>query len=57
MKAYFRELLAILAVTIVAAPASLGLRFPAPEIDPAMGVAPLMLLGGVILILRGRSKK
>jgi hypothetical protein len=50
----FRSLLAVLAVTVIATHASFG--YAVPEIDPAMGTGALALLGGVILVIRGRKK-
>jgi hypothetical protein len=49
-----RTLLAVLAVTLFATHASFGAGVP--EIDPAMGTGALALLGGVILVIRGRKK-
>jgi hypothetical protein len=59
MKAFGRNLLAILAMTFALSHASFA-RFgppdPAPEIDPAMAVGALALLGGSIMVIRGRIK-
>jgi hypothetical protein len=53
----FRKLLAVLVVTVVAThPLFAGLGPGAPEIDPAMGMGTLALLGGAILVIRGRVK-
>jgi hypothetical protein len=51
-----RTLLAVLTVTLLATHASFAVPTPAPEIDPSMSLAPLMLLGGAILLIRGRSR-
>jgi hypothetical protein len=55
-----RNLLAVLAVVMIAShTAFAGLGAPggnAPEIDPAMGTGALALLGGAILVIRGRIK-
>jgi hypothetical protein len=50
-----RSLLAVLAVTVVATHASFAVT-GVPEIDPAMGTGALALLGGAILVIRGRKK-
>jgi hypothetical protein len=49
-----RTLLAVLAVTLIATHASFAAV--APEIDPAMGTGALALLGGAIMVIRGRKK-
>jgi hypothetical protein len=49
-----RTLLAVLAVTLIATHASFASAVP--EIDPAMGTGALALLGGAILVIRGRKK-
>ena len=50
-----RTLLAVLAVTLIATHASFAVA-TAPEIDPAMGTGALALLGGAIMVIRGRKK-
>ena len=56
-----RNLIAVLAVVMIASHTAFA-GFPdpggggAPEIDPAMGTAALALLGGTILVIRGRAK-
>jgi hypothetical protein len=49
-----RNLLAVMAVTLIVAHAAFAA--PVPEIDPAMGTGALALLGGAILVIRGRRK-
>ena len=49
-----RSILAVLAVTLIAIHPSFG--GGAPEIDPAMGMGAITLLGGAILVIRGRVK-
>ena len=52
-----RTLLAVLAVTLIAVHASFATpAVGTPEIDPAMGTGALALLGGAILVIRGRRK-
>jgi hypothetical protein len=51
-----RTLLAVLAVTLIATHASFAVPTGVPEIDPAMGTGALALLGGAILVIRGRKK-
>ncbi len=34
-----------------------GGRLPRPEIDPTMAVSAVALIGGAVLIIRGRRKK
>jgi hypothetical protein len=65
MKIFVRSLLAVLVVTLISSHASLavcavnsticGIK-PVPEIDPAMGTGALALLGGAIMVIRGRSR-
>jgi hypothetical protein len=56
-----RNLLAVLAVVMIATHTAYA-SFPdpggggAPEIDPAMGTGALALLGGAIMVIRGRIK-
>ncbi len=50
-----RNLIAVLAVTVIATH-SASAAFGTPEIDPATGTAALTLLGGAILVIRGRTK-
>jgi hypothetical protein len=52
--ASFRTILAVLAVTVIASHAAFA-GFGSPEIDPGMGTAALALLGGAILVIRGRA--
>jgi hypothetical protein len=68
MKNSVRTLLAVLVVTLIAshtsfadsgcssALAALGKCSLAPEIDPAMGAGALALLGGAVMVIRGRIK-
>ena len=51
-----RTLLAVLTVTLIATHASFAVPSTTPEIDPAMGTGALALLGGAILVIRGRRK-
>jgi len=57
-----RNILAVMAVVMIAShTAYAGLPDPggngAPEIDPAMGTGVLALLGGAIMVIRGRIKR
>lgn len=54
MKNSARSLLAVLAVTFIATHAAFA--FSVPEIDPAMGMGAVALLGGSIMVIRGRSR-
>jgi hypothetical protein len=49
-----RSLLAVIAATLIVTHAAFAT--PVPEIDPGMGAGALALLGGVILVIRGRRK-
>lgn len=51
-----RSALAALAVTVIATQVSFAAR-KAPEINPAMGSAALALIGGAILVIRGRARQ
>jgi LPXTG-motif cell wall-anchored protein len=52
-----RSLLAVVAVTLIAVHASFAIPSTGvPEIDPAMGTGALALLGGAIMVIRGRKK-
>ena len=55
MKA-LRTVLAVLAVMAIATHASFAIPTGVPEIDPGMGTGALALLGGVVLVIRGRGK-
>ncbi len=48
--------LAVLTLMIFACGRSYGVPGPTPEIDPSMGAGGLALLGGTILLIRGRRK-
>ena len=52
----FRNLLAVLAVTLIAIHPLFGPPWGAPEIDPGIGMGTLAFLGGAILVIRGRVK-
>ena len=53
-----RYLIAVLVVVLIAShTAFAGGSKDAPEIDPAMGTAALALLGGAIMVIRGRIKR
>ena len=60
---FFRQFLAVLAVTLIATHASYagipdgGGGGGAPEIDPSMGIGALAVLSGAILVIRGRIKR
>jgi hypothetical protein len=57
MKNFFRSLLAILVVTLISTHSLFAsYPVPVPEIDPAMGTGALALLGGTIMVIRGRAK-
>jgi len=61
MMTRFRSILAVLLVTLIATHSSFaGLPDPGgggvPEIDPAMGTGAIAFLGGIILVIRGRTK-
>jgi hypothetical protein len=58
---YFRQLLAVLAITLIATHTAFagipgGDGGGAPEIDPAMGMGALAFIGGAILVIRGRIR-
>jgi hypothetical protein len=65
MKNFVSSLLAVLVVTLISSHLSLascavnssvcGIK-PVPEIDPAMGTGALALLGGAVMVIRGRSR-
>jgi hypothetical protein len=50
----FRNLLAVLAITVIATHPLFAQH--TPEIDPGMGIGALALIGGIILVMRGRVK-
>jgi len=52
----FRNLLAVLAVTVIATHPLFGPPPGTPEIDPGMGMAVFALLGGAILVIRSPIK-
>ena len=56
MNNFIRNLFAVLAVVLIASHAAFA-RAMVPEIDPSMGAGALALLGGAIMVIRGRSKK
>ena len=55
MKISARYLLALVAVTVISTHAAYAVSVP--EIDPAMGTGALALLGGAIMVIRGRTKE
>lgn len=73
MKTLLRTGLALLAFTLITARPSLadpgggadctkhpgnpGCSSSVPEIDPAMGLGTLALLGGVVMVIRGRARQ
>jgi hypothetical protein len=62
MKNFARSLFAVLVFTFITSHVSFAAHyFPpscsrVPEIDPAMGTGALALLGGAIMVIRGRSR-
>jgi len=57
MKIFVRSLLAVLVVTLISTHALFAsFPVPGPEIDPAMGTGALALLGGAIMVIRGRAR-
>jgi hypothetical protein len=61
MKNLVRSFLAVLVVTLISSHASLAACSVdtcgvAPEIDPAMGAGALALVGGAIMVIRGRAR-
>ena len=54
MKALVRNGLSVLLVAFVAYHHAQAT--PVPEIDPTMGVGALALLGGAVMVIRGRRK-
>jgi hypothetical protein len=57
MKNFIYSFLAVLAVTLIASHVSFArATVDAPEIDPAMGTGALALLGGAIMVIRGRAR-
>jgi hypothetical protein len=73
MKTFFRTGLALLAFTLITARPSLadpghgadcakhpdnpGCSSSVPEIDPALGLGALALLGGMVMVIRGRARQ
>jgi len=57
MKNFICNFLAVLAVTLIASHVSFAREtVDVPEIDPAMGTGALALLGGAIMVIRGRAR-
>jgi len=56
MKHFLRITLAVIAVTLAVSSVSFAGALPSPEIDPAMGTGALALLGGAIMVIRGRRR-
>lgn len=54
MKNFLRTGIAVLAVTLAAS--SFSYAAAVPEIDPSMGAGALALLGGAIMVIRGRKR-
>ena len=54
MKNFLRTGLAVLAITLAA---SSCYAAAVPEIDPSMGAGALALLGGAVMVIRGRRKR
>jgi hypothetical protein len=52
-----RNILAVLAVVVIATQVSFAGDPFVPEVNPEMGLAALVLLGGAIAVIRGRSKR
>jgi len=55
MKPFLRTALAVIAVTLAVSSVSFAAN-TVPEIDPAMGTGALALLGGAIMVIRGRRR-
>jgi hypothetical protein len=56
MKNFIRNLFAVVAVVLFVSHAAFA-KVSVPEIDPSMGTGALALLGGAIMVIRGRTKK
>jgi uncharacterized protein (TIGR03382 family) len=66
MKNFTRNILAVLVVTFIASHTSFAAPIPCPaafphcsavpEIDAAMGTGALALLGGAVMVIRGRVR-
>jgi hypothetical protein len=56
MKNSVRTLLALLAVSVIATRAAFATPAPVPEVDAAMGTGALALVGGAIMVIRGRIR-
>ena len=57
MKNSARYLLALLAVLAISTHAVFAAPGAVPEIDPAMGAGAIALMGGAIMVMRGRVRR
>ena len=56
MKIFMRSMLSVLLVTLVSYHSAHARIDAVPEIDPAMGMGALALLGAGVMVIRGRRK-
>lgn len=56
MKSFMKYCFAVLALTLAFSPISHAAP-AAPEIDPSMGAGALALLGGAVMVIRGRRRR
>ena len=56
MKSFTKISIALAMITLAATSTCFAAINPVPEIDPSMGAGALALLGGAVMVLRGRRK-
>jgi hypothetical protein len=56
MKFFMKCSFAVLALTLAATTVSFAAPVSTPEIDPSMGAGALALLGGAVMVIRGRKR-
>jgi len=57
MKSFMKCCFAVLALTLAATTVSSAMPpMSVPEIDPSMGAGALALLGGAVMVIRGRKR-
>jgi hypothetical protein len=57
MRRSVRNIFAVLAVSLFSARALFALSVHVPEIDSAMSIGAFTLLGGVVMVMRGQSRR